>query len=742
MAPDNFPILFSFIAALLAAILSSANGSERKAHIVYMGAIQNRAMAESTHHLNLLRSVIGTSSVTEGSYIRSYGRSFNGFVAKLTGAEAEQLAAMDGVVSVFESKVFKTQTTRSWDYLGFPAKPTRNLAGETDVIIGSIDTGIWPELESFNDEGIGPPPARWRGTCAGGGNFTCNNKVIGARFYTSMSARDNVGHGSHTASTAAGKLEKTTGFYGLAGGNARGAVPSSRLAVYKVCNPDCLEENILAAFDDAIADGVDLITISIGGVGGFNFEHDSMAIGSYHSMAKGILTVQSAGNYGPVDGTVGSVVPWVFTVAATTTDRTIVDKVVLGDGNTVNGYSVNTFAPNQNVPLIYATNASRNCSSKNAEICSDGCLDPLLVKGKIVQCKAFDGASRAFNAGAAGAIVLNDNAANVSFVLPFPAIALKMADYKSVANYAISATNPNVTIFRSVATKDPYAPTIADFSSRGPNMWMLEILKPDIAAPGVEILASFSPIAAPSGNVGDKRSVEFSILSGTSMSCPHVAGVAAYVKSFHPNWSPAAIKSAIMTTAKQIVRTDGILIREFLYGSGLIDPNRAIEPGLVYEIFEKDHLNVLCAKGYDSKTMEAFAGNDSVCSKTWTKFLARDLNYPAMVAHVLPKKPFVVKFQRTVTNVGVANSTYRSKILSFSGVNVLKSREKLNVSVKPQELWFEHLNEKKSFVVTVVGGAISTEIVFSSALIWSDLDHEVRSPIVVMIKPPLSTISN
>ncbi|XP_023533940.1 subtilisin-like protease SBT4.3 [Cucurbita pepo subsp. pepo] len=737
MAANNFPISFSFIAALLAAIFTSANGSERKDHIVYMGAIQNRAMAESTHHLNLLQSVIGTSSVTEDSYIRSYGRSFNGFVAELTGGEAEQLAAMDGVVSVFESKELKTKTTRSWDFLGFQ-QPKRNLAGELDVIIGSIDSGIWPESESFNDEGMGPPPQKWRGECAGGENFTCNHKVIGARYYSSSSARDDKGHGTHTASTAIGKSVTTDGFYGIAGGVARGAVPSSRLAVYSACSPSCTDVEILAAFDDAIADGVDIITISLGGFDLSDLRVDCIAIGAYHAMVKGILTVQSAGNDGPVVGSVESVAPWLFSVAATTTDRSIVDEIVLGNGKTVSGYSINPFTPNKDVPLIYGTNASKSCSFQNPEVCS--CLDPKLVKGKIVQCKSFAGIFKAVDAGAAGAIVLNDKADNVSFIVPLPAIALNLTAYEQVANYAISEPNPHVRILQSVAVKDGYAPMAAQFSSRGPNLLLPEIMKPDIAAPGVEILASVNPQPPNSDTPGDNRTVNFTIMSGTSMACPHVAGLAAYVKSFHPNWSPSAIKSAIMTTAEEMTNTDGFLSGEFLHGSGQIDPKQAIEPGLVYEIFEDDYLKFLCGNGFDSKSVRGISGNKSDCSKFSTKFSPQDLNYPAMVFEVPPMKPFAVKFQRTVTNVGIANSTYKSEFSPLSVVYVLKSSEKLNVSVEPPELTFRDLNEKKSFVVTVAGGSIPARTGFSSALIWSDGIHKVRSPMVLNVKlPPIPT---
>lgn len=149
-----------------------------------------------------------------------------------------------------------------------------------------------------------------------------------------MSARDEEGHGSHTASTAAGNAVPSASFYGLAQGTARGGVPSARVAAYKVCikNVGCSDVDVLAAFDDAIADGVDIISMSIATNFVSNLMTNAKAIGSFHAMSRGIVTVCSAGNNGPDLGTAGNVWPWVITVAASATDRRFVDRVVLGNG--------------------------------------------------------------------------------------------------------------------------------------------------------------------------------------------------------------------------------------------------------------------------------------------------------------------------------------------------------------------------------------------------------------------------
>ncbi|KAK9279151.1 hypothetical protein L1049_012828 [Liquidambar formosana] len=167
------------------------------------------------------------------------------------------------------------------------------------------------------------------------------SKLIGARYYSlkpgENSARDKEGHGTHTASTAVGNIVKDVSFYGLAQGTVRGGVPSARIATYKVCNPKslCDYADILAAFDDAIADGVDIITVSLGTEVAFVFNCDPISIGAFHAMEKGTLTVNGAGNGGPAPGSTGSVAPWVLTVAASSIDRWIIDKIVLGNGTTL-----------------------------------------------------------------------------------------------------------------------------------------------------------------------------------------------------------------------------------------------------------------------------------------------------------------------------------------------------------------------------------------------------------------------
>ncbi|XP_075644376.1 subtilisin-like protease SBT4.3 isoform X2 [Castanea sativa] len=695
-----------------------ATDKTKDLYIVYMGSLPESDYSPLSHHLSLLQEVLGESSASD-SFVRSYNRSFNAFAARLSGEEHKKIASKEGVVSVFPSRTLQLQTTRSWEFMGFPENVDRNLTIESDIIIGVIDSGIWPESDSFSDEGYGPPPKKWKGTCDGGLNFTCNNKIIGARFYTldihSNSARDEEGHGSHTASIAAGNKVAGANFYGLANGNARGGVPSARIATYRICGRGgCTDDSILGAFDDAIADGVDIITISVSGSPRpFNF--DSIAIGSFHAMEKGILTVQSAGNDGPFPSTVGSVAPWLFSVAASSTDRRIIDKVVLGNGKTLIGNAVNSFTlKGVKFPLIKGEDAKSNCSDADARLCSDHCLDSSLVKEKIVVCDKSTGWNEAFRAGALGSITLDED----YFVVPLPSSGLTSHNHDLVKSYINSTSNPHGEIIRSEAIKDIAAPKFAFFSSRGPNSISDEILKPDITAPGVYILAAYSPVASPSSAPGDKRSVKYNILSGTSMSCPHVVGAAAYVKSFHPHWSPSAIKSALMTTALSINVTehsdgkyeDG----EFAYGAGHVNPVKAIDPGLLYEASKDDYMKMLY-----SMQVRLFSPSPKETKGS------QDLNYPSMQALVKIGKPFTVEFTRTVTNVGLPNSTYKSKLIANS---------QINVSVKPSSISFKLLYEKKSFIVKVSGEALTAKTRISASLIWSDGTHNVKSPIVMYTK--------
>ncbi|KAJ1389148.1 Peptidase S8/S53 domain [Sesbania bispinosa] len=642
------------------------------------------------------------------------------------------MAGLDGVVSVFPNEKKQLLTTKSWDFIGFPYQVARTNA-ESDVIIGLIDSGAWPESDSFNDKGFGPPPRKWKGTCQTS-NFTCNNKIIGAKYYRTASdgplsetdiksPRDTIGHGTHTASTAAGNPVSMASMLGLAQGTARGGATSARIAVYKACWDDgCDEADILAAFDDAIADGVDIISVSLGGFSDENYFRDSLSIGAFHAMRNGILTVYAAGNSGPAIGSIDNFSPWSISVAASTLDRKFVTKVQLGDNRTYEGISINTFdLKGEFYPIIYggdAPNTSAGSDETSSRICYMNSLDKNLVKGKIVLCEGGMGIG-ALKAGAVGILTQGQISRNDAYSYPLPASFLDLKDGADIFDYVKSVRTPTGTIFKSIEFKDTLAPEVASFSSRGPNIVTPEILKPDLIAPGVDIIASWSPISPVSGFDGDKRKLEFNIISGTSMSCPHVSGAAGYIKSFHPSWSPAAIRSALMTTAKQFTPMNN-LDAEFGYGAGLIDPSKAVNPGLVYDADESDYVRFLCGQGYSLKNLQLITGDNSTCSET-TYGTARDLNYPSFALQASLSMPNVSgSFKRTVTNVGSAKSTYKAVVTAPQG---------LRIQVNPSVLSFTSLGQKQTFVLSI-DGAIDRPIV-SASLVWDDGKFQVRSPIVV-----------
>jgi hypothetical protein len=215
---------------------------------------------------------------------------------------------------------------------------------------------------------------------------------------------------------------------------------------------------------------------------------------------------------------------------------------------------------------------------------------------------------------------------------------------------------------------------------------------------------------------------KYIIASGTSVARPHAAGVAAYVKSFHPDWSPAAIKSAIMTTTKPVNGTYNDMVGEFAYGSGNINPQQALHPGLIYDITKQDYMQMLCNFGYNDTKVEQISGEKSSCHEASNRYLVKDINYPALVILVKPRKRFIAKIHRTVTNVGSPNSSYTATIIPIP---------KIKIEVVPKLLSFKSLHEKQSFVVIVTGRANSNQTMFSSSLVWSDGTHNVKSPIII-----------
>ncbi|GLT40156.1 hypothetical protein SLA2020_143110 [Shorea laevis] len=732
----------------------------RKTYIIHM---DKSKMPESfTDHLqwydSLLKSVSDSASML---YI--YSNVIHGYSTRLTAEEAEALEEQQGILSVIPELRYELHTTRTPEFLGLgkgsAVFPTFELA--SGVIVGVLDTGVWPELESFNDEGLGPVPDKWKGECEVGKTFkssSCNKKLIGARYFSkgyegtygpinetveSKSPRDDNGHGTHTSTTAAGSAVSDASLFGFASGTARGMATKARVAIYKVCwLRDCLGSDILAAMDKAVQDGVDIMSLSLG-FPVSQYYKDIIAIGAFSAMTHGILTSCSAGNGGPYPSSLSNVAPWITTVGAGSLDRDFPAPVTLGNGKKYSGISLynGKTISNSMVPIVYAANVS---SSSNGGLCFSRTLIPAKVAGKIVVCDQGGSLSveKGFvvkKAGGVGLILANreiygEELIADAHILPSSAVGVKTGD--AIKKYISIEVNPTATIGPgSTELGVQPSPVVAAFSSRGPNPITLEILKPDIIAPGVNILAGWSGAAAPSELEEDKRRVNFNIISGTSMSCPHVSGIAALLKAAHPEWSPAAIRSALMTTAYSAYK-NGETIQDvatgqpatpFAYGAGHVDPVKALDPGLVYETTVDDYLDYLCALGYTSSQIKQVTNRDFTCDSSKNYSLA-DFNYPSIsvpLQSASGKKDgasvtSTLKYSRTLTNVG-SPGTYE--------VSVVSQTKAVRISVEPASLIFSKKYEKKSYTVTFTASSMPSGTASFASLVWSDGKHAVSSPL-------------
>ncbi|XP_058005332.1 subtilisin-like protease SBT5.3 [Hevea brasiliensis] len=389
--------------------------------------------------------------------------------------------------------------------------------------------------------------------------------VAGPRNSTFDSPRDKEGHGTNTLSTAGGNFVAGASVFGFGNGTAKGGSPKARVAAYKVCYPpvggnECFDADILAAFDTAISDGVDVLSVSLGG-DPTPFFNDSVSIGSFHAVKNGIVVVCSAGNSGPNDATASNLAPWQITVSASTMDREFPSYVTLGNNMTFKGESLSRTAlpKDKNFPIISASDArAANASVEDGLLCKAGTLDPKKAEGKILVClrggnARVDKGEQAALAGAVGMVLANDKDSGNEIIADphiLPASHLNYTNCVAIFAYIDSTKSPIAYITPSttqIGTKP--APFMAAFSSKGPNTIAPEILKPDITAPGVSIIAAYTGAEGPTNEDFDTRRVLFNSVSGTSMSCPHVSGIAGLLRTLHPTWSPAAIKSAIMTTA-------------------------------------------------------------------------------------------------------------------------------------------------------------------------------------------------
>ncbi|KAF6135581.1 hypothetical protein GIB67_015434 [Kingdonia uniflora] len=746
-------------------------------------------------HEMFLESLLQTGTYTK---LYSYTHLLNGFALYVTSDEVlEVLRKTKGVRSIHEDIKMEKLTTHTPDYLGIPHGVWETVGGAQNagegVVIGIIDTGINPNHPSFIPQSSSRGRNRnsnFRGKCDIGEGFpptACNSKIVGARYFSRaatiagdfnatrdyLSPFDADGHGSHTASTAAGNYRTTVHVNGFNYGYASGMAPGAGIAVYKALYTfGGYMSDVVAAVDQAVEDRVDILSLSIGpstvppGPSAFL---NVLEMELLFATKAGVLVAQAAGNGGPSSSSILSFSPWITSVAASITDRKYNNSIILGNGHSLSGTGL---APSTSKEVHFPIAAAADvCTGNSSYVAVDNCQDPepfilSLARGKLIICTysfdfEFESASISTVAetmqkvGAAGFIITMDpdvgteqvRGTTVTFGVPGIVVnnlGSSMALWDYYNSNTVRNRNGRVVAFTATArildgrqaTYTGQAPIVATYSSRGPDvnnalLQTADVLKPNIMAPGSSIWAAWSP-----NSVGDyySRGQNFALVSGTSMSTPHIAGIAALIKQKHPKWSPAAITSAMMTTAN-VTDYSGAPIQAqqsnqlapatpFDYGSGSVNPTKALDPGLIFNANFKHYIQFLCAvPGVDDDSVRRAVGTGCPTKK---KAWCSDLNTPSVTVSNLVRSRRVI---RRVTNVASQNETYHVSIREPSGVSVTVSPRVFRIKPK----------ESKHIQIGLEAREATNAYTFGELLLRGNKKHVVRVPLAVFVTSSLGT---
>ncbi|CAL1376004.1 unnamed protein product [Linum trigynum] len=733
-------------------------------------------------------------SILKHNYTKlySYTHLLNGFAVNVESDEAlSALKRATGVRAVHEDVKMQKLTTHTPSFLGIPTGVWPALGGADSsgdgVVIGLIDTGINPLHPSFR---TGLPSrfnktTKFKGKCATGLQFpstSCNGKIIGAQYFARaaiaagdfnatrdfVSPFDADGHGSHTASTAAGNHQIPVMANDFNYGYASGMAPGARIAVYKALYTfGGYMSDVVAAVDQAVEDGVDILSLSIGPSSvppGPSAFLNVLEMELLFATRAGIFVVQAAGNGGPSSSSILSFSPWITTVAASITDRRYNNSIILGNGLSFSGTGLAPpTAGTLSVPIAAAADVSQRNTTSVLEV--ESCQHPehfipSLAHQKLIICTYnFDFENEAASiatvadtiqkVGASGFIITMDPAMGseqvkgTTMTLKIPAIILNnMQASTALWEYYNSNTkrgaNGEATVFTASARimggrqafYTAQAPVVASYSSRGPDvnnalLQTADVLKPNIMAPGSSIWAAWSP-----NSEGDPyiKGQNFALVSGTSMATPHIAGVAALIKHKHPKWSPAAITSAMMTTADRSDLSGSPILAQsanqlgpatpFDHGSGSVNPARAIDPGLVFNADFDHYVQFLCSvPGVDDDSVRRAVGTGCPPRRqSWCS----DLNTPSVTISNLVGSRKVI---RTVTNVSGMDEFYRVTVRKPAGVNI---------TVRPRFFVVRGHNSRRLRIVLFATN-VTRAYSFGEMVLHGSRRHVVRIPIAVYV---------
>ncbi|CAH2034553.1 unnamed protein product [Thlaspi arvense] len=757
----------------------------------------NRSASIIRVHDSLLRNVLRKENYIK---LYSYHYLLNGFSAVITRKQADRLAARKEVHNVVLDFPVEKATTHTPQFLGLPrgAWPREGgseYAGE-GVVIGFIDTGIDPTHPSFSDQISGrsyPVPPRFTGVCEVATGFppgSCNRKLVGARHFAESalsrgvlnssqddaSPFDGDGHGTHTASIAAANHGVPVVVSGHHLGNASGMAPRAHVAIYKALYKRFggFAADIIAAIDQAAQDGVDIINLSITpnrrppGIATFLNPID-MALLS--AVKAGIFVVQAAGNTGPAPKSMSSFSPWIFTVGATSHDRVYTNSIVLGNNLTISGAGLASGTRTMH-KLVLAAHALSNGTTVMDAIyvgeCQDSSsFDQKLVQGKILVCsytvRFILGVSTikqalvtAKNLTAAGLVFYMDPSAAgfqmSSTPMDIPGILISSSqDSQALLRYyntSLSRDNASGKIVSSASVarivggmKPTYgitAPKVMYFSARGPDpeddsFENADVMKPNLVAPGNSIWGAWSPLGI---GTKDFQGERFAMESGTSMSAPHVTGIAALIKQKFPHFTPAAIGSALSTTASLSDRKGERIMAQrtvlnpdvsqtpatpFDMGSGFVNATAALDPGLIFDIGYNEYMKFLCSINGSSPVVLNYTGES--CSAYNTSLAASDLNLPSVTIAKLVGTRTVLRW---VTNIAatVTNETYTVGWTAPDSVSVKVSPAKFTIG------------KGQTRVLSLVFRAIKnvTTASFGRIGLFGNRGHVVNIPVTVIYK--------